>query len=129
VRVVLDSNVLISAFAAKGICADLFRDVLASHELLISEYILGEVSEKLLSKLHMPESTVRSIRDFLSRFVVRPVDEPEVEVVIRDPDDVPVVSFAQAIAAEVLITGDRDILDVAPVLPMRVLSPRQFYSR
>lgn len=128
-RVVLDSNVLISAFAARGLCADLFRDVVASHELLISDCILAEVSGKLETKLAIPESTVHGIRELLSRFVVLIANPPKVEASIRDPDDVPVVSFAVAMAADVLITGDRDLLNVAEELPVRVLSPRQFYSR
>ena len=41
-RVFLDTNVLLSAFAARGLCADVFRTVLAEHELITSEFVLGE---------------------------------------------------------------------------------------
>ncbi len=128
-RVVLDSNVLISAFATKGLCADIFRDTLNSHELLVSDHILNEVSGKLLQKLRIPEATVDSIRHLLSSFVVTPSSLPEIGVPIRDPEDVPVVSFAVAVSAGVLVTGDRDLLDIAARLPVKVVSPRGFYTR
>jgi len=33
-----------------------------------------------------------------------------------------------AIGADILITGDRDLLDVSDILPVRVISPRKFYD-
>ena len=53
---------------------------------------------------------------------------PEVTVKIRDHDDIAIVAFAMAIGADILITGDRDLLDVSDILPVRVISPRKFYD-
>lgn len=128
-KVVLDSNVLISAFATRGLCADLFRDLVASHEIVISDYILAGVYEKLIGKFRLSEPVADGIRDLLVQYVDDPGRLPEIEVPIRDPDDVPIVAFAVAVAAEVLITGDRDLLDIASDLPLEVLSPREFYDR
>lgn len=128
-KIVLDSNVLISAFAARGLCADLFRELVASHEILISDYILEEVHEKLLRKFQVSEPVGNGIRDLLLQYVVAPGELPEINVAIRDPDDVPIVAFAAAVGAHMLITGDRDLLDVAPELPVEVHSPREFYDR
>jgi len=61
--------------------------------------------------------------------VANPGKNPVVEVDIRDPDDVPIVAFAVAVSADVLITGDKNLLDVATELPVKVLSPRQSYER
>jgi predicted nucleic acid-binding protein len=41
VRVFLDTNVLISAFATRGLCAELFRSVIAEHELVLGEVVLA----------------------------------------------------------------------------------------
>ncbi len=59
-KVVLDTNVLLSAFATRGLCADLFRDVLAMHELSLSDYIIGEVHEKLVKKFHVSSSLAKN---------------------------------------------------------------------
>ncbi|MFV0337193.1 MAG: putative toxin-antitoxin system toxin component, PIN family [Chthoniobacterales bacterium] len=128
-RVVLDSNVLISAFATKGLCADLFRDILGSHDLLVSNYILNEVTEKLLLRLKVPKSVVNSIKQLLREFVIDPQGVPDADLSIRDPDDIPIVIFALAVSADVLITGDRDLLDIAGKLPVRVITPRNFYEQ
>ena len=128
-KIVLDSNVLISAFATRGLCAALFRELVASHDLLISNYILEEVHEKLLRKFRISKPVANSIRDLLMQYVVAPEELPEISATIRDPDDVPIVAFAAAVRADALITGDRDLLDVASELPVEVLSPRAFYDR
>lgn len=128
-KIVLDSNILINAFATRGLCADLFRDLVASHEVAISDYILEEVHEKLIGKFHMSQVVVNGIRDLLMQYVVSHGELPVIQTSIRDPDDVPIVAFATAIAADLLITGDRDLLDVASDLPIDVLLPREFYER
>jgi len=129
VKIVLDSNVLISAFAARGLCADLFRELVASHDLVISDYILAEVYEKLVGKFRISAPVAIGIRELLTQYVIGQGELPEINVAIRDPDDVPIVAFAVAVAADVLVTGDRDLLDIASDLPVEVLSPREFYDR
>ena len=128
-RIVLDTNVLVSAFAARGLCADLFRDILAHHTLLISDYILDELHEKLTAKLKVPESMAQSIKTLLVRHKIEVGHLPKIDVAIRDEDDIEIVAFAAAVGADLLITGDRDLLDVAEHLPIRVISPRQFYQK
>lgn len=127
-RIVLDNNVLVSAFAARGLCADLFRDVLAHHTLIVSDYILDELQETLTEKLRVPAPIVESIRALLMPHRLTVDALPEVTVTIRDPDDLAIVAFAMAIGADFLITGDRDLLDVSDVLPVQVISPRKFYD-
>ncbi len=128
-KIVLDSNVLISAFASRGLCADLFRELAASHDIVISEYILSEVHEKLVGKLRISTSVADGIRNLLTQYVAESPELPKIDASIRDPDDVPIIAFAAAIDADILITGDRDLLDVASDLPVKTLSPREFYNR
>jgi predicted nucleic acid-binding protein len=42
VRVFFDTNVLVSAFLARGLCADLLRLVLTEHTLVTSEVVLDD---------------------------------------------------------------------------------------
>ncbi len=51
-----------------------------------------------------------------------------VAVTIRDKDDLSVLSEAIAGNAEVLVTGDADLLTLTVELPLRVLSPRGFWE-
>jgi predicted nucleic acid-binding protein len=53
-RVFLDTNVLVSAFASRGICADLLRYVLVEHDLLVGEVVLVELERVLLGRIKVP---------------------------------------------------------------------------
>ncbi|HJO63277.1 MAG TPA: hypothetical protein QF571_10720, partial [Desulfobacterales bacterium] len=65
-RVFLDTNVIVSATATRGLCADMFREVLLSHELIVSEPLLTEVSRVLSAKFgasaEMIESVIRILK-------------------------------------------------------------------
>ena len=60
-RVVLDSNVFIAAVAARGICEVIVELCLERHRLISGEEILGEVEEKLRTKLVGPEKQLISL--------------------------------------------------------------------
>lgn len=66
-RIVFDSNVLIAAFATHGLCHSLFEIYLKSHQVVISDFILAEVEQKLLKKIKVPASSVREIVSYLER--------------------------------------------------------------
>jgi putative PIN family toxin of toxin-antitoxin system len=48
---------------------------------------------------------------------------------LRDVDDEWIVASAVAGKADVLVTGDRDVLETTVRLPIRVCSPRQFWEQ
>jgi predicted nucleic acid-binding protein len=50
VRIFLDTNVLASAIATRGLCAELFEGIIADHELLISREVLRELERTLQGK-------------------------------------------------------------------------------
>lgn len=128
-RVFLDTNVLIAAFATRGLCADVFRLVLAEHELLVSATLIEELTRALTRKVRLPEQVVREIVAFLdaSASFVGGTPEPP-PVVVRDPDDAVILGDALAGAADVLVTGDQDLLVLDRVGALRILDPRGFWE-
>ena len=50
------------------------------------------------------------------------------DVPIRDPDDRWILASAVAGRADVLVTGDRDLLEVASKAPLTILAPRGFWD-
>jgi len=87
------------------------------HDPLASDYILGGVRGSLTGKLKIRQAIAGGIRDLLRQYVVDPGAEPAVGVEIRDSDGVPIASFAMAVSADALITGDRDLASPFEVLP------------
>lgn len=128
-RVFLDTNVLVSAYATRGLCADVLRLVLTEHELLTAEVVLGELDRILRGKMRLPADVVQEIVAFLRQHPVEPKPEQVADVAIRDADDAWVLASALRAGVEVLVTGDRDLLDVAAqVEKLRIVDPRGFWE-
>ena len=128
-RVFLDTNVLASAAATRGLCADVLREVLTSHELLTSAQVLNELERVLRTKFGLPQEW---IDDFISLMrqdttLAQPGQLPTVE--IGDQDDLPILSAAISAGAAVFVTGDKEILDIGQIENLAILSPRQFWGK
>jgi len=128
-RVFLDTNVLVSGFATRGLSADVVRLLMAEHELLTGEVVLEETRRVLTEKFGVPDQKAAEIERLLRRGHVEPVPDSDPPVEVRDPDDGPVLATAIAAEAEVLVTGDNDLLDVADrVEGLRIITPRAFWE-
>ena len=127
-RVFLDTNVLVAAVATRGLCADVFRAVLASHELVVSQLVLDEVRRVLRVKLGLGTGPVADFVRLLEQEaeVAPPARLPDIES--NDRDDLPILGAAIASRAEVFVTGDRELAELVTVEGMRVVSPRQFWE-
>ncbi len=127
-KVYLDTNVFVSAFATRGLCADLFQAVIADHQLVVGETVLVELRRILSRKLRMAPGLIEEVEAFLRSQgeVVR--DPPPMALVIRDPSDRVVLAEAVAGGAEVLVTGDADLLSVAAGAPLPIVAPRAFWE-
>jgi len=129
VRAFLDTNVLVAAFATRGLCSDVVRAVLAGHELVLSSTVLDELTRTLIDKIRVPEPTVREVVAFL-RGSASLADTPSnsLPVAVRDPDDAVILGEALASGADVLVTGDKDLLEAGQVPGIRILDPRGFWE-
>jgi predicted nucleic acid-binding protein len=128
VKVFVDANVLVAAVATRGLCADVLRAVLASHELVVSQQVLDEVRRVLRLKIGVSPGLVADFVRWLQQEAdVAPAARlPDVE--LSDRDDLPILGAAVAAGAEVFVTGDRELVELGNVEGMRVLSPRQFWE-
>ncbi|MDH5760979.1 MAG: putative toxin-antitoxin system toxin component, PIN family, partial [Gemmatimonadota bacterium] len=127
-RVFLDTNVLVSAFATRGICADILSAILAEHQLILGETVLSELRRILRDKFKVPAAAVDETVSFLRREAVVMSTSADLQVPIRDPNDVPVLGEAAQGLADVLVTGDKDLLEIDALVPLQVLSPRGFWD-
>lgn len=126
-RIAFDTNVLISVYLTRGLSADLFRLVLAEHELVLSECVLDEFGRVLTSKFDVPEAVVSDvIKELVRHDVVARAAEATLLEFIRDPEDRFIVATALMGRADILVTGDRDLLDVREqIVGVQILSPRE----
>ena len=127
-RVFLDTNVLVAAFATRGLCADVMRVVLAEHQLITGEVVLHELRKALDRRIKLPTATIDDILTLLREQEVVPKPRKPSEVPVRDPDDRWILASAMVGRADVLVTGDRDLIDIANKAPLPILDPRAFWD-
>ena len=128
-KIFTDTNVLVSALTARGLCADLFEVILADHQLIIGEVVLEELERVLLLKLKVPEKDVLQTLQFLRKQHIQPLPDSASELNIRDEDDRWILESAIQAKADILVTGDKDLLVVAEqVMQLKIISPRQFWD-
>ena len=128
-KIFADTNVLVSAFTARGLCADLLEVILADHQLMTGEVVLKELERVLIKKLKVPESKVSNVMRFLRNQHVEPVPDRPSEVKVRDDDDRWVLESAIRAKADILVTGDKDLLDLSKEVPqLEIISPRGFWE-
>jgi putative PIN family toxin of toxin-antitoxin system len=130
VRIALDSSVLIAAHISRaGVCAELLEDLLLHHELVISEFILGELGRKLVEKFRFPEREANQVAAFLRRVavVVEPADLPS--DICRDATDIPVLGTAVGGGCALLISVDRDLLDMERIDEIPIIRPGEYWRR
>jgi len=128
-RVVLDSNVIVAAFAARGICSALFEYCVENHEVVVCAEIMEEVECALLRKVRAPRATVRDVLEYLRSGAdqVMPVEvDPGA---CRDRTDLPVLGAALAGRCSYIITGDADLLSIGKHAGVRIVSPRAFWEK
>ena len=111
-RVVLDTNILISAFIFPGGPPEAaYRAALDGRvELVTSPPLLAELGRVLADKFGWEPPFAAEAVGQVARIatVVRPEDR--VEVVLDDPDDDRVLEAAAASQADVIVSGDRHLL-------------------
>lgn len=128
-RVFLDTNVLISAFAARGLCADLMRLLLAEHEVLTGEVNLTELRRVLVERFRATKSQAELVETLLRDQTVIPKPAALLALKVRDPDDAWVLASAVSGRADLLVTGDQDLLVIAARAPLPILTPREAWER
>ena len=127
-RIVLDANVVVAAFAARGRCESVFELCLDSHEILLSGPLLEEVRRNLAKKLKLDRQTIADIERLLRDSGA--VFEPAAVATgaCRDAGDLHILGLAKAGRADYIITGDGDLLLLKRFGRCRIVTPRQFWS-
>jgi putative PIN family toxin of toxin-antitoxin system len=127
-KLVIDTNVLIAAFIAHGTCHELLEHCVLRHTILISDFILNEFETKLVSKFGFTAEEAAAATALVRTLAVLHPPEPLSERVCRDRDDDNVLALAVATSADCIVTGDKDLLDLAEYRGLPIVNPGRFWQ-
>jgi putative PIN family toxin of toxin-antitoxin system len=127
-KIILDSNIIIAAFAAEGLCHALFELCVDQHEIIISEHILSEVSDNLKNKIKLPVHIIEEIIQYLNEAARKENPPGLTQNVCRDYTDDMILSLAEISGAEYIITGDDDLLILNTYKSTSIIKPRDFWE-
>ncbi|MBI2440938.1 MAG: putative toxin-antitoxin system toxin component, PIN family [Lentisphaerae bacterium] len=118
-----------SATATRGLCADVLRTVIEFHELVVSEHLLGELQRILKDKFGSSPDLVDDVVQLLHQDTVMAASQPLLNVALKDVDDIAIITSAVNGGAELLVTGDKEMLTLKRVGTLDIITPRQFWER
>ncbi|PIV20822.1 MAG: putative toxin-antitoxin system toxin component, PIN family [Deltaproteobacteria bacterium CG_4_8_14_3_um_filter_45_9] len=128
-KIFLDTNVLVSAAATRGLCADVLREVLSSQQLIISFLMVNELRMVLRQKLKVPGELIDEFIGMIQQDAHFATSGKLPDVRIQDKDDLMILSSALNGNADLFVTGDRELLDLGKVENMEIVSPRMFWEK
>ena len=126
-KIVLDTNVLIAAFIARGTCHELLEYCVHEHELVASGFILDEIRKALVKKFHFSGQEATAVVALLHTRMTIVTAEPLPVPVCRDQDDDNIISTAIAGECKCIVTGDKDLLVLKHYRGIDIISPDRFW--
>ena len=129
-RIMLDTNVLISALLFPGVKMDaMMNSIFTQHQLVLSSYVVDELKGVVRRKFPKKESTIEKLLMTMSfEYVYTPSEIESGLFDIRDIKDYPVLYTAIIEDVDILITGDKDFADIDIEKP-EIMNPTEFMER
>lgn len=129
-RIVLDTNVLVSALLFGGPPREILNlIVVGAVDCSLSSSILDELEDVLQRpKFGVPSREARALVEILSVLCTVVSPSEQISVVRADPDDNRILECALAAGADVIVSGDAHLHELAVYEGIRIVNPSEFLS-
>lgn len=128
-RAFLDTNVLVSALATRGLCADLYERLLTEHEIVIGEPVVLEVLDIMQRKFKASAELLVKVEAELRLLEVIAAQPSAPKLAINDKEDPWIIACALQAKVDCFVTGDAELLGLAIVGTMPIISPRSCWNK
>lgn len=129
VRVVLDTNVLVSALINEGKPRTLVLKLIEKHTIILSSQLIAEFEEVLArDKFMVKPSQVNRFISILVQTSKIVQDHSRFKVVEDDPDDDAILNVAYTGKADLIVTGDRHLLELEKFKKTRIVTVNQMLN-
>ena len=121
-RVVLDTNVIVSAVMFGGLPEKLLVKILSGdHVIVISPYIIEETNRILRTKFSSKPDSLKLLNDLLKEADIQ-YFVPFIHVLSDEPDN-RILETAVVGKAEIIVTGDKLLLDQKKYKDVLIVKP------
>jgi uncharacterized protein len=128
-RVVLDTNVLVSALIYEGKPRTLVLKLIETHTIILSWQLIAELKEVLTrDKFMVKPSEVNRFISILAQTSKIVQDHNRFKVVEDDPDDDVVFNVAYTGKADFIVTGDKHLLELDKFKKTRIVTVNQMLN-
>lgn len=129
-RVMLDTNILISAFIFKSkIMNELIYKLSKNHEIIICSYTIEELKELVDKKFKVNKKILEEfLKDFPFTLVNSPYHIDNKLFEIRDDDDYIILHTAIVENVDIFITGDKDFDNISIEKP-KIMDATEFLEK
>ena len=128
-RVFLDTNVLVSALATRGLCTELYERLLTEHEVVIGEPVVAEVLNVMRRKFRASNELLDKVEAELRLLEIIPAQPAAPNLPIKDREDPWIIACALAGEADYFVTGDAELLGLGKVKNLPIFSPRVCWEK
>ena len=128
-KIILDTNVILSAFITQGLSSRVLDICIDNHMLYISDWIIDEVIGKLENKFKILNDEIKRVKIFLKKAFIQTHPQGEIPKICRDDDDNNILYLAEYTNADIIITGDKDLLILQNHKETDIMNPRTFMKK
>lgn len=127
-KILIDTNVIVSGLIAKGVCFEILEDLVYSHTPIVTPFVLIECQEVLLHKFYLSPATVKSLLHVLERYFKKGESSTKPLKVCRDPDDNQILADALINKVDIILSGDKDLLSLERYEGIRMIAPKDYWK-
>lgn len=127
-KILFDTNILISAFLTGGSSYEVMEQAIHQYDIYYTTFIINEFKEIFKNKFHYPESVIDEFVLFIHKFFLKGNTANNIPNICRDPDDNQVLADAVINGIDVIITGDRDLLELNNYKGIKIIFPIDYWN-
>jgi len=127
-KIVIDSNIFISAFFWGGKPKEIFDRVLNGFdELYITDEIVNEIKKVMSSnKFAVNSNDIKDYINIIEKYSKKIVSKNNIKSISRDADDDKILQCGIDGNVDYIITGDNDLLILKEYNKIKIIKPKEY---
>lgn len=127
-KILFDTNVLIAAFLKGGSSYEVIEEAIHEHEIYYTTFVISEFRRVLRNKFHYPKSLINEFVIFIEKFFIKGITADIIDNICRDSVDDQVLADGAINQVNVIITGDKDLLNLKTHKEIRIIHPSEYWN-